>query len=853
MNEQLRTHQRRLLSLLGRDGTSSGRARFRLELSAAGGVGSLDEWLDADGERPLVVTGDPGSGKTTLLEELTRTLLEENKPVFHLRMGLWLRTRPLLDQLAGWGLTPESAANALLQGRCWVVLDALDESRGGRIDEAFEEIVEFSRQFPSARIVASCRLAQLPAWTAMHFASARVLPLRPQQVYGVLTRAVADSSLAARPSDLAAELVDLCTNPLMLEMTEQLLRAGRERVFRIVSAAQLYDDFLELLDERERGKRPVGGTLEEVMSAGLASRILGLVACRMLRLGLSAVTMAQLADWLSEVLVQDVWAGWWGGAMRPSAAELANYLSNHVPLKHASLPGRRSYQVAFMHLTFRDAFAGRHLDHLRETDPDFSLDEWALDDHRHSWPAVVFLAGREEESGLTTRSVIDLAFTSRRQELLLLAARCVQDRWDTPKDDVGELLMSSLDAFKNWDRAFDYDLMRATSTVIGRLDDEFPERLRNDLLYFTDKYAVVVPREITNVPLEDLLEATSSSEPVVVTNALYSLAKYRYSSAMSRAQAAEYITARLSGWPDNLQDQAVAALKDIHSETSLPLLRNLMQDPGFPFRSRAFAANAVAEMGDITDVPSLVALLKDHDFRYRDSVSWSLQTLAKRMTQRHPSVVESVTEEYVAALRGESDDESGRYAKGNILYSLGVLGALAWHNVIVAFLSDQAEPYVLEDGLLCLGLLGQSASLTFLSTFVTHTDPVVRLKAVEALVRCGSTRWDVVADLRNDPYRIVRRRVEELLADQREATPSPNPALRALRNVLTGTVLRSDATRQVFRIGAAERPGVEEALRLLSEHLSSVPQFLGQGEQQEVRLATADVERLQNLLAEEQS
>jgi ABC-type ATPase involved in cell division len=46
---------------------------------------------------------------------------------------------------------------------------------------------------------------------------------------------------------------------------------------------------------------------------------------------------------------------------------------------------------------------------------------------------------------------------------------------------------------------------------------------------------------------------------------------------------------------------------------------------------------------------------------------------------------------------------------------------------------------------------------------------------------------------------------------------------------------------------------VEEALRLLSGHLSSVPQFLGQGEQQEVRLATADVERLQNLLAEEQS
>ncbi|MEU5596413.1 HEAT repeat domain-containing protein [Streptomyces sp. NPDC020298] len=799
-----------------------------------------------------MVTGDPGSGKTTLLEELARGMLERGETVFHLRMGLWSRGRPLLDQLAGWGLAPESASIVLLQQRCWVVLDALDESRGGKIDEAFEEIVDFSRQFPAARIVASCRLAQLPAWTAMHFASARVLPLRPRQVYGVLSRAVADSSIEARPGDLAAELVDLCTNPLMLGMTEQLLRAGRERVFHIVSAAQLYDDFLELLDERERGKRPVGGALEEVMSAGLGTRILALVACRMLRLGLSAVPMAQLANWLSEVLVQDVWAGWWGGTTRPSAAELANYLSNHVPLKHASLPGRGGYQVAFMHLTFRDAFAGRHLDYLRGSDPDFSMDEWALDEHQHSWPAVVFLAGREEESGLTTRSVIDLAFVSRRQELLLLAARCVQDRWDTPTDDVGELLMSSLDAFKNWDRPFDYDLMRATRTVMGRLGAEFPERLRQDALYFTDKYAVVVPREITNVSLDELLEAAASSEPDVVTNALYSLAKYRYASSMLRAQASGHIAARLPEWPERIQDQAVAALKDIRSDTTLPLLRNLMQDPDYPCRSRAFAANAVAEMGDMADVPPLVGLLKDHGFKYRDSVSWSLQTLAKRMMPRHPSVVDSVTGEYVAALRNETGDESGRYAKGNILYSLGVLGASAWHDVIVAFLTHQSEPYVLEDGLLCLGLLGQRESVPFLSTFITHADPVVRLKAVEALVRCGSAHWDAVADLTHDPYRIVRRRAEELLADRTEGSPPPAPALLLLRSVLTRAALRGDAARQVFRIGAADRALLEEALRLVSGHLSSVPSFLGQGEQQEVRLATVDVERLRGLLAEDQ-
>jgi HEAT repeat protein len=632
-------------------------------------------------------------------------------------------------------------------------------------------------------------------------------------------------------------------------MTQELLLAGHGAVLQITSAAQLYDTFIDLLEERESGKRPPEGALERRMTAGFSLKIVGYIGWRMLEDGAASIRLNKVGDLLSEFLTEERWASWWGDSPKPSVGELLRFLSRRAPLKEMSAASLAPSQLGFMHLTYRDAFAGRHLDLVRNEEDGYSaLAERVLDPAQTYWPAVVFLAGREVNAGVTPRQVVDLAFESKRQELLLLAARCVGGRWDTPGGDVGDLLISILDAFKNWDKAFDYDLMRLSRRLVSRLNPDFPQRLRDDLNYFIDKYASVVPREIMNATPEALLALLEGAEEEVTVNALYSLARRRYTSTTLRDTIASKVGDRVNDWRGTVLDQAVAALTDIGSQTSLPLLRSIVTSDSYPVRSRAFAANGVAQLGSLEDLPTLVGLLRDHEFKYRDSASWSLQMLAKRLAVKEPDSLTRISHDYMEALQTETDDTSGKYAKGNILYSLGVLNAHWFGTQIQQFVMHEIEPYVIEDGLLCLGLLAWESSKPLLESFIGHPDPAVRLKACEALLRCGQTDWSCIAELLEDKYRIVRRLVESILHSSPTDQFDDRAGAEMLAMVLKRGAIRTDALKQTFRISSAERPLLEliTSQHPVSDLLVYMPTLVGSGENQELRLAVEDVTRLRS-------
>ena len=746
--------------------------------------------------------------------------------------------------MTGRGLASDRARHLLLADTFWVVLDALDEVRGANVDTAIEEIIEFLREFPSCRIVASCRSAQVPPWAPANFRIAQVQPLSLEQAQDVLGQTLRDVAIVPDQSSLADQLVELCTNPLMLGITQELLLAGKHHVLTISSAAQLLDLFVDLLEDRERSKRPSAGDLEDRLAYGFGLQMLAYIAWKMLAHRLAAITQTQMGDWLSEFLAEQRWTGWWGDGPRPSVAELIAYLSRRPPFKQVATLGAAS-QLSFMHLTFRDAFAGRYLDSLRSRASDADvLDDHILDENQIFWSAIVFLAGRDLEPGRTTRHVIDLAFASRRQELLLLASRCAQGRWDTPSEDIADLLLAVLDAFKNWDKAFDYDLMRSGRSLLDRLDADFPRRLRDDLVYFTDKYAVVVPRAITSASVEQLLEFLDDRDAGVVINALYSLGQCRYPSNALRDATAQAIQDHLPNWVELIQDQAVAALKDIASAASLHTLRDIADDAAYSYRARAFALNAVADIGVADDFPLITRLLLDHSFRYRDSASWSMQRLTRRFATKIPGIMHLAITEYFRALQAETPDAPGRYAKGNILYSLGVLNAITLRAQIQEFLQTESDSYVIEDGLLCLGLLGQPASLPYIEECISYDDPAVRVKAAEALVSCGSDRWDLIEQLQTDAFRIVQRAAAELLARHTAATETVRDPIAAFTRVLARGPIRSHADKETFRLGPGERELIERAMENLQQQLSSVPSFLGEGPTGELRISVQDADTL---------
>jgi len=794
-----------------------------------------------------MITGDPGSGKTTLLERLAVERLEANDTVVLLRMGLWNPSKPLLEQLAGRWMRPEILAAVLTDGDCWVMLDALDEARGQNVEAAFEALLDLLRDYPNVRVVGTCRAAQLPSWAVKEFAAARILPLSTAQVDEVFLSATSRSPHNTELASIEDQLRELCRNPLMLSMAQELLLSGDREVLHIASPGQLYDLFIELINARERGKHPVVNTAERALSGGLSLRILGEIAWRMTEGAQSSIAENDVAELFEGFLLDPVAATWWGGAQAPSVPELIYEISSKAPLKElASVTGGAPH-FSFLHLTFRDAFAGRHLASQWSSSPQGAPDlrELALDESRRYWNAIVSVAGTEASAGKTTARLLDLSFQSSRQEILLLATRCAIGRWDTPQRVVGDLAITILDAFKNWGRPFDYDLMRAGRTLISRIGAGFPARLKEDLMYFADKYAFVVPRESGIADIDDLfslLDELESQQTVV--DAMYTLSS-RFKTKAERVRIAREIGRRLPEWPSTIGDFAVATLKDLGVVDCLPILRSIVVSTKFTDRARAFSSNGVAELGDVTDLETLMRLLKDKRFAYRDSVSWSIQKLAVRIKDTSPKIIDSVLANYMEALRAETNDAQGRYAKGNIYYSLGVLGARTYLREIERILRAETDGYVVEDGLLALSLIGDGSSAEMVRSYCTSGDPGVRLKAAEALVQLRAAKPEDFARILADDFRIVRR-VAEPGNSQSNATDGGglSAAGRLVRHVMERGAVQADEFRESFHISSEEREAFETFFRENQGSFSSLPSVVTQGFVTELRLAREDAGKI---------
>jgi HEAT repeat protein len=806
-------------------------------------------WLRRNtSDRPVVVTGEAGSGKTTLLEAFADDCIKSGEVVFFLRMNMWTVQRPTVDQLTDRTLTSSDLRTYLRSNETWVLFDALDEVRGGP-DAAIDDILALFVEFPAARVVVSCRTGQFPPWAAPRFTAAAIQPLRDADVTAILgeiQHSQFKNSLLEFGEALAG-LHDLCRNPLMLAMTQELLLAGNDRVLQTASSGQLYNFFVDLLEERERHRRQSNEKMQAFFVGGINLRVLGYVAWRMTRDRRASISEVQLARWLEDMLREPQWADWWGDE-RPSVNTMLLALANRPPLKaSAALTDSPGQVLSFLHLTFRDAFASRHLLDLSET-LDGGIREILRDSldtgNRSFWPAIILLAGIEPAAGRTVRVLMDLSFESRRGDLLLLALRAAAERWDTPSKDIGELTISILDAFKNWERAFDSDLMRSGRALIPRLDSDFPQRIRNDLEYFTSKYAGLIPRDMPELSVKALLNLLSDSNDEHVINALHSLARLQYQTPDIRSTVARQIEAYLSRWSGERFDQAVAALKDIGDPGSLSILRRIATDISARPRARAYATTGIAALGTYDEVKVLRELLLDTTFIYRDSASWALQMLARKdLAQGHP-IVSQIIDILMLSLRTEAGNPSTKYVKGNILYSLGALGALKYRDQIVRFLDDETDPFVIEDGMLCLGALSEPIHADLFRKYLSHYDPGVRLKAAEALQRLQAYNRADANLIAADDYRIIRR-IGHAMMSRLTSTNHDLDAAERRRLLVVDLLSRQPVRRTGVRCilkGTAEEADALLAIYQSQRYpMSSAPQVMGDGPVREIRLRTDDI------------
>jgi hypothetical protein len=256
----------------------------------------------------LVILGEPGSGKTTLLHYLTlqfarkqaRSLLSlttERLPIY-VRLGKYaeaIQKEPLLSLPAfivnvvtasASALSPQTIEEELHQGRCILLLDALDEVPEDIRQEIAEQIDDFlnSSIYSSNRLIVTSRIAGYLK-NRLQAKRAKTYTLRPFQPTDIeiFTRkwfqAVAEAQNLSDPDNEAElqtraflqlarrpDLARLLTTPLLLQLAVTVFVYKKKLP---LSRAELYGEYFEPA-LTERVEKPPYSSLK---IRGILSRI----------------------------------------------------------------------------------------------------------------------------------------------------------------------------------------------------------------------------------------------------------------------------------------------------------------------------------------------------------------------------------------------------------------------------------------------------------------------------------------------------------------------------------------------------------------------------------------------------
>ena len=736
-------------------------------------------------ERPIVLVGEPGAGKTTVLVQYLRdtSAAGERLPVF-VSMALYRPGRDLMSLMDLREFSDAERNGLLVEGKLCVVWDGVNEARCEVVDDVFQEIIEFCQKFPRNEYLLSCRTAEFPPWVRGHVNELYLLPVTEKQVrdqfHAILGRrkGIAILHLLGSRELEWLHLRELCANPRLLTMVLALVRYdGPPAILGINSKARLYGAFLERLYHRELGK-PKESDWLRVLPIGIRDDILATVASRMQAAETVAVDESVLQEWISEELGREKFQKWWPSTRRPGVKDLCTAITGRPPFRTVDDVSTNTRQYAFLHQSFGEYYAGLYLAGAVESSQYTwkKLDPLIADQNRRQWEVVEFVAGLLNKPEELIARITTLAARDKEQAYLVLAARCVRAGARVSDKVADDIRIRLLDAFKNWGRPFDYELIHAMAEALSEVGPSFPERLCADFKWFTEKYSHVRPvelRDATTEILQDLCVQGGGS----AVDAAYTLGRRLWSDPAEREGVASFLVDRLSDVEPQVREQMIVALKELAHPVSIEALVTIVEDPSETARSRAYALNALGMIGDLGTVDVVINYLRNLTNPFRDSASWSLQMFGHRARDADSGLFSRIKQVYLECLKAEQDDVAGRYSKGNIVYSLGSLDAREYVDEIMSWLQDENDPYVVEDSVQALGLLKDKRSAALLREYLHHTDPVVRVKAAEALGRLGD--FDAakqIEELLRDDYPIVRdaaAAVLELFHERRNAA-SPN-------------------------------------------------------------------------------
>ena len=710
-----------------------------------------------------VIASEPGAGKSTYLATEARKYLDEGRGVAYLPMSRHRESGSLTRTLTG-AFFDDMALNEYLGQGGLILLDAVDESRADEVGVVFDEILDWATLHREARIICTCRSAELPAWVPKEFQRITLLPLDDDSI----KRTLADASTpgTAHLYDLlnSDSLRHLFRNPLLLSMAVAILSDSRlvSARPRIESKVDVYRIFLGWIERREEQRAHLDDRVSRALFR-LRPQALGWIGAKMIIRDIVSADRGQMIEWIGELSSQTHLIGSWPTSA--IASDLFDMLSAAPPLRETDVSRFAPAQISFMHPSYGEYFAATEL--LRQASGDGRVPASELA-HRiphataRSFEVMYYAIGQALRPQDLFAAMMTHATENRDRDLLRALAHSLAYFDSFPSSFVDDLIIRAIDAFKFWDKPFDYELFYSTSQISARVSTNFPDRLSRDLHRLERKYANAVPREIPQWSASDVLEHLNAEpDSATLLDIFYTASRIERPGGqkLDIAQAIVMSLTRISGGIDeSARAQGVACLAALAEPYTLDYLHDVARDRSAGQLSRVHALNGIGRIGDSRSVPLVVALLRDlTDVYVRDSASWSLQLLGNAARKRSDArTMDVIVATYEWCLSVPPVEEEDINTLGNVLYSIGRLMLTQLTSQVRKVLRTSDSAYVREDAVHTLGQLGAYGAAANIAQCLSDVDPVVRAKAAEALGRLGLRAYrSEIERLRSDDINFV--------------------------------------------------------------------------------------------------
>ncbi len=703
-----------------------------------------EDWHKAkQNQSRIVVLADPGMGKSTLLRTELCTVVEESyqalnnrQPAEEIVIPLLIRLSTLAEKIAEMpveeaiiNIIQERHSNILinnedtnvyflndflkqqlLDGKCLLLLDALDEVPQEKRFQLLEKLNNFVRAYPNCQIIATSRIVGYGGKLVDDAKEMEIVPFNQEKTeqyiqtwFNNAREYLQDTSVTAEGLIQALrerpQIGGLAQNPLLLSLICSLYQQDKLRLpFRRGEIYRQSVNYMLAKWNHDNSRKSANEATVELKTEQLEE-----LAYRFSCQGKEVFTLRELRH----VIKNDL------GKNDNQTSQLINELSEQDGILQKLNPDSNE-QYLFLHRTFQEYFTASYLNQKIEEKPRDTINLVKKNLWNYDWhETLTLLAGLMENPIILINEI-----TNERDDIfktqLLLAGRCIAECPEISHPLIDKTIER---IYKFWLIYPELDFISSVFVAIGQTHAKLVQKLIKAL---QDKYSDVrrnVAEALGNIgdkaAVEPLIKALQHEDSDVRRYAASALGN------IGDKAAVEPLIKALQDENYYVRRNAASALGNIGDKAAVePLIKALHHEDSFV---RSNAAEALGNIGDKAAVEPLIKALQDENYYVRRDVASALAKIGDK----------AAVEPLIKALQDEDS-----YVRSNVASALAKIGDKAAVEPLIKALQDE-DSYVRSNVASALAKIGDKAAVELLIKALQDEDSYVRSNAAEALAKIG--------------------------------------------------------------------------------------------------------------------